>query len=212
MKRIYSLTLLTGILLIACHEKHPDAKKIADELNNRKIRHITEAEIMSAAEVKGLKTALYCQKAISVKLEGAVKKEGMQKALQYCVLSNYSFLDSLEKTEHVQIRRTSDKLRNPLNKPDSLEAALIQAYEYNFTHNISTNPHPPVMQEKYLLFTSPIVIEGTCLECHGTVGKDIPEENYKIEHIKGSINVPLADFDASYKKIPTNKKIIVYCS
>ena len=38
------------------------------------------------------------------------------------------------------------------------------------------------------------------------------DEGYKLEHIKGSINVPLADFEASYKKIPTNKKIIVYCS
>jgi hypothetical protein len=180
MKRIYGITLLTALILSACDERHPDAKKIAEELNNRKIRHITEAEIMSAAEVKGLKTILYFQKAISVKLEGAVKNEGMQKAMQYCLLRNYSFLDSLEKTEHVLIRRTSDKLRNPLNKPDSIEAGLIQAYEYNFTHHISTNPHPPLMEEKYLLFTSPIVIEGTCLECHGTVGKEISEENYKI--------------------------------
>lgn len=39
-----------------------------------------------------------------------------------------------------------------------------------------------------------------------------PEDAYKLEHIKGSINVPLADFEASYKKIPTDKKIIVYCS
>lgn len=37
-------------------------------------------------------------------------------------------------------------------------------------------------------------------------------DSYKLEHIKGSINVPLADFEANYKKIPTDKKIIVYCS
>ena len=37
-------------------------------------------------------------------------------------------------------------------------------------------------------------------------------ESYTTEHIKGSINVPLGDFEAHYKEIPTDKKIIVYCS
>ena len=35
---------------------------------------------------------------------------------------------------------------------------------------------------------------------------------YNLEHIKGAINVSLADFEARYKEIPTGKKIIVYCS
>ncbi|MGI9036564.1 MAG: rhodanese-like domain-containing protein [Pyrinomonadaceae bacterium] len=39
-----------------------------------------------------------------------------------------------------------------------------------------------------------------------------PADSYKVEHIKGAINIPLGDFEAEYKNIPTNKKIIVYCS
>ena len=35
---------------------------------------------------------------------------------------------------------------------------------------------------------------------------------YQQEHIKGAINVPIADFEANYQKIPTGKKIIAYCS
>ena len=35
---------------------------------------------------------------------------------------------------------------------------------------------------------------------------------YKLEHIKGSLNFPFADFETNYKNIPTNKKIIAYCS
>ena len=37
-------------------------------------------------------------------------------------------------------------------------------------------------------------------------------DSYKSNHVKGAINVPLADFEAHYKAIPTDKKIIVYCS
>jgi hypothetical protein len=179
MKRILG-TLLICSLLSACDERHPYNEKVSQEISDRKIRHITDGEIMSAAEVKGIKMVMFCQKNISAKLEGAVQKEGMQKAMQYCVLKNYSFIDSLEKTEHALIRRTSDKLRNPLNKADSTEASLMAAYQYNYSHDISTNSHPPLLEDKYLLFTAPIIIEGTCLECHGVVGKDISEENYKI--------------------------------
>ena len=38
------------------------------------------------------------------------------------------------------------------------------------------------------------------------------EGSYINEHIKGAINVPVADFEAKYKEIPTDKKIVAYCS
>lgn len=39
-----------------------------------------------------------------------------------------------------------------------------------------------------------------------------PIEGFRLEHVKGAINVPLGEFEAKYKKIPTDKKIIAYCS
>lgn len=38
------------------------------------------------------------------------------------------------------------------------------------------------------------------------------EDAYKIEHIKGAINVPANMLAAKMKDIPTGKKIIAYCS
>jgi len=38
------------------------------------------------------------------------------------------------------------------------------------------------------------------------------EAAYRTEHIKGSINMPMEGFEARYKEIPTDKKIIAYCS
>lgn len=37
-------------------------------------------------------------------------------------------------------------------------------------------------------------------------------DNYKTEHIKGAINVPVGEFKKYYKSIPKDKKLIVYCS
>ncbi len=42
---------------------------------------------------------------------------------------------------------------------------------------------------------------------------DVRDVNaYKHEHIKGAVNIPVADLAASMDKIPKDKKIIVYCS
>jgi len=39
-----------------------------------------------------------------------------------------------------------------------------------------------------------------------------PADSYKLEHVKGAINITSNDFEARYKEIPTGKKIIAYCS
>lgn len=36
--------------------------------------------------------------------------------------------------------------------------------------------------------------------------------SYKREHIKGAVNITLADFESRYKEVPKDKKIIIYCS
>jgi Rhodanese-related sulfurtransferase len=38
------------------------------------------------------------------------------------------------------------------------------------------------------------------------------EDSFKDEHIKGAINIPLADIGKRIKDVPKGKKIIVYCS
>jgi 3-mercaptopyruvate sulfurtransferase SseA len=38
------------------------------------------------------------------------------------------------------------------------------------------------------------------------------ESGYKIEHIKGAINIPADEFQTRYTEVPKNKKIIAYCS
>lgn len=35
---------------------------------------------------------------------------------------------------------------------------------------------------------------------------------YKMEHVKGAINIPANEFDTRYSEVPKGKKIIAYCS
>jgi predicted sulfurtransferase len=38
------------------------------------------------------------------------------------------------------------------------------------------------------------------------------EGQYKVEHVKGSINIPAETFQTRYAEVPRDKKIITYCS
>ena len=38
------------------------------------------------------------------------------------------------------------------------------------------------------------------------------EPAYKVEHIKGAVNIPVETIESRYKDVPKDKKIIAYCS
>ena len=38
------------------------------------------------------------------------------------------------------------------------------------------------------------------------------EVQYKVEHVKGSINIPAEAFQTRYAEVPKDRKIITYCS
>jgi hypothetical protein len=171
--------MLMAVFILSCDEK-PDTTGVSQEIKDRKIRKISDVDILSGAETKGLRLVMFTQKNISMKVEETFNKEGLEKAMEYCMLRRNTFIDSLEKAEFVKIRRVSMKPRNPENIPDSTEKTLFEAYNYNIMNKISKNPHMPLIQDKTILFTAPILIETTCLKCHGIPGKDIKESDYKI--------------------------------
>ena len=83
--------------------------------------------------------------------------------------------------------------------------------------NISSTSKTEVVQQNTVTQEEAARISLADAKADFDAGKAIfvdsrPEETYKEDHIKGAINVPLADAETKYKNIPTDKKIIVYCS
>ncbi|PLX71115.1 MAG: hypothetical protein C0602_02410 [Denitrovibrio sp.] len=94
--------------------------------------------------------------------------------------------------DFIQAHLTSDKLKNPINKPDkweerALEAILSGAKEFKETDLIDGEP--------YLRFMRPFVTEKSCLKCHS-------DQGYKVGDIRGgiSVSVPLKDYYKTFKK------------
>lgn len=86
----------------------------------------------------------------------------------------------------VQGHLTSDKLKNPINKPDEWEKNALKAI---FDGSPSYSSRDTINGEPYLRFMRPFITEEGCLKCHKSQG-------YKVGDIRGgiSLEVPLKSY------------------
>ena len=117
---------------------------------------------------------------LSGNLKAAASNGGIENAISFCNVNALPLTDSLSKAFGVTIKRSSLKLRNLSNKPDSLEAYMLDLY-------LQIEKMKKPMVGKTLLannndvrYFAPIRLQSQCLKCHGFVGHDIKDETYAI--------------------------------
>ncbi len=164
MKSI-SLILVLTITLFSCGEE--------SNLTDEQVEQYTE---------QGKKIAQASFKALSGQLKTAMKAGGVASAVGFCNATALPLTDNLSAKYGAVIKRTSLKLRNPANAPDSMEAKMLNMYL------IMSQMRNPIMVPKILekneseiQFFAPIMIKNeTCLKCHGVSGQTMKEEDYAI--------------------------------
>ncbi len=142
---------------------------------------LTDEEVEKYTE-QGKEIAQASFKKLSSQLKSAMKAGGVQNAIGFCNAAALPITDSLSNEHNAIIKRTSLKLRNPQNFPDSLEAKMLDMYQ------IMSRMRNPVMVPKILVkseseiqFYAPIMIANeTCLKCHGVIGKTMKADDYAI--------------------------------
>lgn len=162
MKRILLLAAL-AIAFVSCKDK--------TSLSEEEINDYT-------AQGKAIAQATY--KALNNQLKQAMQTGGVEQAASFCHVVALPLTDSLSQQYNAVIKRTSLKLRNTANTPDSLELAMLKMYD------IMSKMRNPVLVPKLLekgddeiQFFAPIQIKNeTCLKCHGVLGQTMKEEDY----------------------------------
>ena len=136
--------------------------------------------IMKEFTVVGDKIAKASFESLSGNLKAAASTGGITNAIQFCNMNALPLTDSLSKTFNAKIKRSSLKLRNPSNQPDSLEAYMLDLY-------LQIQKMKKPMVSKTLLtnnnevrYFAPIILKSQCLKCHGIVGRDVADETYSI--------------------------------
>lgn len=113
-------------------------------------------------------------KVLSSNLQHAISNGGIENAINFCSTNAQLLTDSLTNYYNVSVKRTSHKLRNPVNSPTPNEKAIIDEY-------MGGKSGPIVQQNEdgSVSYYSPIYTKGLCITCHGEVGKTIAESDYK---------------------------------
>lgn len=187
LKQKYIIGLL-GILIITL------AACIQDKAGLQVDKWLTEGKIITSATFK----------ALSGELQQAMKAGGVAEAVQYCNVKALPITDSLAQKYNATIKRTSDRIRNPNNRADSTELAIIKTYKTALAagHEIAPQILRQGTEHHYY---APIITQGLCLNCHGSktdmpaydiIAELYPDDlatDYEMGELRGIWSVHLSD-------------------
>ena len=172
MKKI-NLIALSLLLLAACQndtKKEPEKEKKSTEKSIDKEKYTKEGKKIAQATFKAF--------------VGHIKQKshegGLPAVVAFCNENAMKLTDSMAHVYGVKIKRTSHKLRNPKNAPDTAEKEVLE--EYLDRIKKGEKPSPVIEQDSIgnIHFYAPIFIKHDCLKCHGEPGKEIPEPIYQL--------------------------------
>jgi hypothetical protein len=121
---------------------------------------------------------------LSSNLQSAIKTSGVSNALPFCSLSASPLTAGMAARHGVNIRRFSQKPRNPAARADAAELAVLKSFEMRLSARTDSNPPPPFVTNftaATATFFAPIVLNNAlCLQCHGEPGREIAPENLAV--------------------------------
>ncbi len=142
--------------------------------NMQKQQASTKNSQMTYEEI-GLKYAMSTKAELGKNLMGTIQKKGTLAAVEFCNVKAYPITDSMAVVNNANIKRVSDKPRNPNNQANTLELNYIN----QFKTTVLANKEPKAIVKETdgsVQFYYPIVTNTMCLQCHG---KSVEPEVYK---------------------------------
>lgn len=151
-------------------EKHQRQESIIADKNKKSIDEI------------GLEYAIATKQLLGKNLMKAIQEKGTLGALEFCNIQAYPLTDSMATNYNAQIKRVSDKPRNPNNQANTEELAHIKSFKKDIAADIE--PKPIVRKDGNMVeFYYPITTNTMCLQCHGTDKEVSPETFMAIKNL-----------------------------
>lgn len=153
MKSIVLLLLLTSIL-----------SSCSKSLSKKEIEQYTK---------EGKEIAQATAKKLGGTLVEKMKEGGVKEAVPFCNTTAMPLTEDMSEKFQVTIKRTSHRLRNEINEPNTEEILIINNYNKLFAENKPMKPIVEIDESGNPHFYAPIILQKKCLTCHGEIGKDV---------------------------------------
>ena len=151
---------ICSLAVMSCGQKRQIAESSAASGSWPDSVYISNGDIVVARTFDTLRNSLL----------SAIQAKGFAYAIEFCnekvspLMAVYS--------DTVKVRRTSFRHRNPDNKPDSLEASILENWDRQVRQG--EKPQPGLVRENGKVhYFKPIQTQGMCLNCHGAPVKNI---------------------------------------
>lgn len=157
-------------LLVACQAENAQKQETTQTTEKQELKSEAQVNFLE----KGDAITMATQTALLQTVSKAISEKGIHGAVEYCNLKALAIVDSLSKVHNCQIRRVSDKYRNPQDKAQNeVEEKALKTFLTK--HQNQEKLEPFTLQEAgSTYYFKPIVVAmETCLKCHGEKGKDI---------------------------------------
>jgi len=115
---------------------------------------------------------------LSSNLTTALSQGGVSNALKFCSVQALPLTAAVAATNQVTLRRVSHKARNPTNRADLVELAVLDDFRASLSMGKAA---AAIVRTNHLggaTFFAPIVLNNPlCLNCHGQSGRELKLEN-----------------------------------
>jgi hypothetical protein len=111
----------------------------------------------------------------------AVQERGAENSIEVCSELSPKIEAKIASENNLQIRRVSEKFRNPNHEPDAWEKKVLQKWTEDLKNGKKLAVYSEIQNADYRVM-NPIVLENpNCLQCHGGFGDIKPGTLKKIQ-------------------------------
>ncbi len=160
MKKITFFTLLI-FMMVACNNSATDKNK---QEANEKAAYLKKGDSIVKITFDTLRNVLL----------KTIAEKGHADALKFCSVQALP-ITALYASEKITVSRVSDKNRNPGNALQAMDIAVWQDYLALAAKKDSLKS-VVIYANSYVNYYKPILMQPTCLSCHGTIEKDIAKD------------------------------------
>lgn len=139
-----------------------------------------QVEDLSAYEAQGQEIAKSTFLVLSSALKLRLEDGEVTDAVSYCNTAAYPLTDSVSQAFGVEVRRTSNQVRNPANALRDFEKPVFEAFIAEMNAGTEPRGKPLRMEDGKVHYFQPIFLQPLCMNCHGVVGEQVKTEDYQL--------------------------------